>query len=81
MFLFFILQAVGIVLEDVVCSFFKVLWQEVEADDKTGKSAEVMEWVGRIWVFAWLWCTGQFVVECWLKTEQGLLITRSLFSN
>lgn len=78
MFLFFLFQAEGVVLEDIVVSLFRPVWRKIEARDKKGRRATLMRWIGRIWVFGWLWWTGQFAVESWLKTGQGLLCQPNL---
>jgi len=67
LFLFFVLQAVGVTLEII---FFispgeDILLYEIGLPDV---------WIlGRMWTAIWLVWSGQFALECWLSTQQGML--------
>ncbi len=45
-----ILQAVGIVIEDLVCNAFQEMGEAFELNKDTGKSAIWRRRIGRIWV-------------------------------
>lgn len=66
-FVFFILQAVGITVE--------ALYLQTPVMDivlyEFGLQDEII--LGRLWTFGWLLFSGQWALECWLKTEQGML--------
>lgn len=67
LFIFFVLQAVGLTIE--------ALFLDTPARDialyEVGLEDERL--MGRMWTFGWLLFSGHWVLECWLKTEQGML--------
>jgi hypothetical protein len=69
LFIFFLLQAVGITIEDVV----EMVIQKGEGSAKRRQLTRREVTVSRIWTLLWLIMSGRFALECWLKTEQGML--------
>ncbi len=65
--IFFILQAVGLTLEAIflLSPGEDLLLYEIGAKDVWD--------LGRVWTFAWLLYSGQFALDYWLKTGQGML--------
>jgi len=76
--LFFLLQPVGFMIEDMVRS----IWRHKGPDDHKGSafatnvavSKSTINLLGRIWTICWLFFTVRFAMEAWLKTEQGMLV-------
>ena len=66
-FVFFILQPVGLTIEALFS------WTPL-TDLFLGQFGLEDEMImGRMWTFGWLLFSGQWALECWLKTEQGML--------
>jgi hypothetical protein len=74
LFLFFTVQAIGVIIEDVVSTVVDEVELAFEWDDEKGRTNGWRDWIGRLWVLGWLLWTGQLVLECWLKTGQGMII-------
>lgn len=76
--LFFLLQPIGFMIEDMIRS----MRRHKGPDNHKGPafatnvalSKSTVNLLGRIWTFCWLFFTGRFAMECWLKTEQGMLV-------
>jgi Membrane bound O-acyl transferase family len=66
-FMFFILQALGLTLE--------IFFLETPVRDITLYEVGLQDerYLGRIWTLGWLLFSGQWALECWLKTMQGML--------
>jgi hypothetical protein len=73
LFIFFVLQAVGVTIEDVA---FSVLFPREDRGARTPPSRTKVL-VGRTWAAFWLLLTGRFALETWLKTAQGMMFVPS----
>jgi lipoprotein signal peptidase len=66
-FIFFILQAVGLTIEGL---FLETPVRDITLYEVGLEDERIL---GRIWTLGWLLFSGHWVLECWLKTEMGLL--------
>jgi hypothetical protein len=83
--IYFMLQAVGLNIEDVAISAYNALYGNFASQTTKVKPSDAKEnenfgliprwapWLGRLWVISWCLITGQWALNAWLKTEQGML--------
>lgn len=67
---FFLLQPVGIILEDLAIRLYRTYITKRRGEARTfgWKSA-----VGYFWVFCWAMLSGNILLDAYLKTEMGLV--------
>lgn len=77
--MFFLLQAFGIILEDVAIRTFHLTrwYKQAKREDMEKRGEwEWQIWLGYCWVSVWMIGTGSVLLDAYLKTDMGLVGTR-----
>ena len=69
---FFVIQPVGIIMEDLVVR----LYRKFASEPQNSAARRILPWqsfIGYVWVASWMAFSGSILVDNYLKTEMGLL--------